>query len=74
MYKYKAVHDIDMWGMYKQKQESILAFAVNNKVCSSLLSPFILVAEELKRSDSVSDNLDLCSQDIRVLLAILYFY
>ena len=74
MYKYKAVHDIDMWGMYKQKQESILAFAVNNKVCSSLLSPFILVAEKLKRSDSVSDNLDLCSQDIRVLLAILYFY
>jgi len=49
MYKYKAnkaVHDIDMWGMYKQKQVSILAFAVNNKVCSSLLSPFILGAEE----------------------------
>ena len=58
MYKYKAIHDIDMWGMYKQKQVSILAFAVNNKVCSSLLSPFILGAEELKKSDSVSDNLD----------------
>ena len=54
MYKYKAVHDIDMWGMYKQKQVSILAFAVNNKVYSSLLSPFILGAEELKKSDSVS--------------------